>query len=204
MSRLLQQLNSDMATVADIARRSLVKVNNGRSSAGAGTILHQNGLIVTNAHVVRHSAIEVTLPDERQLSARVLAHDPQLDLAALSVAADGLPTIEFGDSQSLQPGHMVLAIGHPWGVAGAVSAGSIINVGLPPEIPRIRYEFIQASLQLRPGHSGGALVDVQGRLVGINTMITGPQVGLAIPVDVIKTFLRDNLDSETPSAETYI
>ena len=204
MSTLLQQFNGEMSAMVDMARRSLVKVNNGRNGTGAGTILHEDGLILTNAHVVRHSAIAVTLPDECQLPARVLAYDPDLDLAALSVAAESLPTIELGDSKNLQPGHLVLAIGHPWGVAGAVSAGSIINVGLPPEIPRIRYEFIQASLRLRPGHSGGPLVDVQGRLVGINTMITGPNVGSAIPVHVVKNFLHHNLGSKSTREETYI
>lgn len=202
MATLLQQLNNDLSDAVENARRSLVQIKNGRG-AGSGAIWHADGLILTNAHVVRHGTIEVTLPDERQLPAQVLAYDPELDLAALSVAAESLPTIQLGDSQTLQAGHLVLAIGHPWGITGAVSAGSIINVGLPPEIPRVRYEFIQASLQLRPGHSGGSLVDVQGRLVGINTMITGPKVGLAIPVHVVKNFLRHHLGSKSRE-ETYI
>ena len=201
MSNLLQQLNGELSAVANVARCSLVQLNNGRNGAGAGIIIHENGLILTNAHVVRHNAIEVTLPDERKLSTKILAYDPELDLAALSVEAKSLPAIELGDSKKLQPGHLVLAIGHPWGVTGAVSAGSIINVGLPPEIPQIRYEFIQAGLQLRPGHSGGPLVDAQGQLVGINTMITGPKVGLAIPIHVVKDFLRQNLGSTPPRKE---
>lgn len=203
MATLWQQLNSEMSQVVEIARRSLVKINNGHNGAGAGVIVHADGLILTNAHVVAHGAVEVVLPDERKLPARILASDPEVDLAALSVAAQGLPTIELGDSRSLQPGQWVLALGHPWGVAGCVSAGSIINTELPPEIPRIR-EFIQASLQLRPGHSGGPLVDVQGRLVGINTMITGPEVGLAVPIHVVKDFLHHHLGSKSPAPETYI
>ncbi len=203
MSTLWQQLNSEMAMVVEKARRSLVKVNNGHNGAGAGVILHADGLILTNAHVVGQGAIQVSLPDERNLPARVLAYDPEVDLAALSVDAQGLPAIEIGDSKNLQPGQWVLALGHPWGVAGCVSAGSIINTELPPEIPRIR-EFIQASLQLRPGHSGGPLVDVQGRLVGINTMITGPEVGLAVPVHVARDFLRHHLGSKPLVTETYI
>lgn len=204
MTSLLQQLNLDLAATVEQVRRSLVQISSGRHGQGAGTIIHDNGLILTNAHVIRHSAIEVTLSDERQLPARVLAYDPELDLAALCVVAEGLPTIALGNSQSLRPGHLVLATGHPWGVVGAVSAGSVIDVGLPPEIPRIKYEFIQAGLQLRPGHSGGSLVDVQGRLVGINTMITGPKVGLAVPVHVIKKFLRHNLGSGSIKEKTYI
>lgn len=203
MSTLWQQLNSEMAMVVDKARRSLVKVNNGYNGAGAGVILHADGLILTNAHVVRQEAIEVGLPDGRNLPGRILAYDPEVDLAALSVDAHGLPAIEMGDSKNLQPGQWVLALGHPWGVAGCVSAGSIINTELPPEIPRIR-EYIQASLQLRPGHSGGPLVDVRGRLVGINTMITGPEVGLAVPIHVARDFLRHHLGSKSSVPETYL
>ncbi|MDX1524089.1 MAG: trypsin-like peptidase domain-containing protein, partial [Anaerolineae bacterium] len=81
------------------------------------------------------------------------------------------------------------------GVLGAASAGVVIDVGQPPELPRFNSELIQVDLQLRPGHSGGPLVDTQGRLVGINTMISGPEVGLAIPVHVVKTFLRQALAS---------
>lgn len=204
MSTLLQQLSDEMSSVVELARRSLVKVNSGHNGAGAGTILHQDGLILTNAHVVRQSTIEIILPDERKLPAKTLAFDPELDLAALSVDVESLPIIELGNSRSLKPGHLVLAVGHPWGISGAVCAGSIIDVGLPLEIPRIRYEFIQAGLQLRPGHSGGPLVDVRGRLVGINTMITGPKVGLAIPIHVVKNFLRNNLGSGAAIKEAYI
>lgn len=161
-------------------------------------------VIVTNAHVVQYGSLEVILPDERKLPAKVLALDPDHDLAALSINAYGLPTVELGNSRGLQPGHLVFALGHPWGVAGAVSAGPVINVGLPPEIPRIAREFVQAGLQLRPGHSGGPMVDVQGRLVGINTMITGPEVGLAVPVHVVKDFLHRHLGSKSSKATIYI
>ena len=204
MANLLQALNSEMSSIVELARGSLVRVSNGHTGAGAGTILHPNGLILTNAHVVQHRAIEVILPDDRRLPAKIIAHDPELDLAALSVAAENLPAIQLGDATRLKPGHLVLAMGHPWGIPGVVCAGSIIDVGLPVEIPHIRYEFIQAGLQLRPGHSGGPLVDICGRLVGINTMITGPKVGLAIPIYVVKDFLRQNLGSKGSKQETFI
>lgn len=204
MSNLLQQLNNEMSGIVEKARRSLVRIGNGRGGAGAGTIWHADGLIITNAHVVQRGSLEVILPDERKLPAKVLAHDPSRDLAALSVNAYDLPTVELGNSRGLQPGHLVFALGHPWGVAGAVSAGPVINIGLPPEIPRIAREFVQAGLQLRPGHSGGPMIDVQGRLVGINTMITGPEVGLAVPVHVVKDFLRHHLGSKSTKQTTYI
>lgn len=204
MSNLLQQLNQEISTIVEQAGRSLVKVGDFRRGAGAGTILHADGLILTNAHVVRFNRAEVILPDGHKLEANVLAHDPGLDLAALSVNANNLPTLDLGDSTTLQPGQLVLALGHPWGIPGAVVAGPVIDVGLPPEIPRISREFVQAGLQLRPGHSGGPMVDTQGRLIGINTMITGPAVGLAVPTHVIKTFLKRQLGSKPIRDETYI
>jgi len=201
MSGLLQQLNGEMAGVVEKVRRSLVQISNGQG-AGAGTIWHPEGLIITNAHVIRHDQVNVILPNDLKLPAKVLALDPERDLAALSIEAGNLPTIDLGDSKQLQPGQLVLALGHPWGVAGAVSAGPVIKVGLPPELPRSFNEFVQAGLLLRPGHSGGPMVDVQGRLVGINTMITGPKVGLAVPVHVVKEFLRRHLGSKTSKADT--
>jgi serine protease Do len=188
-----------MSTLVANVRRSLVQISNGRGGAGAGTIWHADGLIVTNAHVIAgHNVLKVTLPDGRTLSGRVLAADSNHDLAALAVEANNLPAITPGESQKLQPGQWVLAVGHPWGVLGAATAGIVINTGRPPEMPANRSDFIQVGLHLRPGHSGGPLVDVQGRLVGINTMITGPEVGLAVPVHAVKHFLRQALGSPSP------
>lgn len=193
MREILQQLNTDLSVLADSVRRSLVRIQNGRRGSGAGTIWHPDGLILTNAHVVGRRSLRVTLPDGRTLPARLLAHSRGLDLAALSVEAAGLPTIELGNSQQLQPGQWVLAMGHPWGVIGAVTGGVVIDVGLPQELSTLGRELIQVDLPLRPGYSGGPLVDVHGRLVGINTMMAGPEVGLAVPVHEVKRFLRQTL-----------
>ena len=193
----LQQLSTEMADVVAEVRRSLVHVRNGGRGAGAGSIWHADGLILTNAHVVRSRALRVTLPDGRDLPASVVAHDSGLDLAALAVKADGLPTISLGDSMRLQPGQLVLAMGHPWGVSGAVSAGVVIGMG--PHLPEMRSpgrDWLVANLRLRPGHSGGPMMDAQGRLVGINTMITGPEVAMAVPVHVAKAFLQEALRTE--------
>ncbi len=200
MSNLIQQLNDEMSSAIDGAHRGLVEIRNGHG-AGAGIIWRADGLIVTNAHVVagKHS-LKVILPDKRELPARVLAIDSKRDLAALAVEvedpahsawAHDLPTIELGDSRSLKPGQWVMAIGHPWGVAGAVTAGIVIGSGA--ELPEMRTdgrELVVVSLHMRPGHSGGPLVDIDGRVIGINTMITGPDVGVAVPVHVARDFLR--------------
>jgi len=200
---VLQQLNDALAEVVERTRHSLVRISNGSGGNGAGTIWHPQGLIVTNAHVVAQytgrgvmvsRALTVTLPDERTLPAQVLAFDPERDLAALSVIADGLPTIEPGSSHPPEPGEWVMAIGHPWGVEGAVTGGVVIGVitGLP-DFPDNPHDWIAVGAHMRPGHSGGPLVDVHGRLVGINTLIAGPDVGFAIPLRAIKAFLKREL-----------
>jgi serine protease Do len=186
-----------MADVVANVRRSLVQVRSSRRGAGAGSIWHPDGLIVTNAHVVQSRRLEVTLPDGREMGAQLVAHDRGLDLAALSVDADGLPAIEIGDSRGLLPGQVVMSMGHPWGVEGAVSAGIVI--GLETNVPEAASngrEWVVANLPLRPGHSGGPMMDAEGRLIGINTMITGPEIAMAVPVHVVKDFLNEMLRKE--------
>lgn len=200
MTNLLQQFSNDLAELGESVLRSLVQVRNGRRGAGAGTIWHADGLIMTNAHVVDgirqgraggQEPLTVLLPDGRELPARVLARDSTHDLAALRVDAQDLPTIALGDSRQLQPGQIVLCLGFPWGVTGGATSGVVIDVGAAlPEVRDPKHEWITASLHLRPGHSGGPMVDTQGRLVGINTMMNGPDVGVAVPVHVAKAFLQ--------------
>lgn len=198
MSTIIQQLNTEMASMAESAGRALVEVRHGgHRGAGAGTIWHSQGLIITNAHVALGGSLRVTLPGGATLPARLLAHDKERDLAALMVDAAGLPTIEIGNSRDLRPGQWVLAMGHPWGVKGGATAGVVIGTGSEwPEMPRSPREWIAVSLRLRPGHSGGPLIDVNHRLVGINTLMTGPEVGMAVPVHVVKAFLSETLGAQ--------
>jgi serine protease Do len=191
MGSLLEQLNNDMADVVAGVRRSLVQVMDGRGGAGAGTIWHSDGLIVTNAHVVARGVRQVVLSDGRTLPARVLARDESHDLAALTVEASDLPTIQPGESRALQAGQWVMALGHPWGITDAVTGGVVIGKGADLlELSGTGREWVAVSLHLRPGHSGGPLFDTEGRLVGVNTLMTGPDVGVAVPVDVVKAFLK--------------
>jgi serine protease Do len=190
----LERISADLADVVAAARRSLVSIRNGRRGAGAGSIWHPDGLILTNAHVVERRSITVTLPDGRAMPARVVAREPAFDLAALSVEAEGLPAIELGDSREIRSGELVIALGHPWGVEGAAAAGVVIGIGPGPvDHPMPGNEWIVAGLMLRPGNSGGPLIDARGRLVGINTMMTGPEVAMAVPVHVAKDFLQRSL-----------
>jgi S1-C subfamily serine protease len=190
----IETLNADMAGVVDRVHRSLVQVRNGKRGTGAGTIWHERGLIVTNAHVVGRGPVRIELPDGRTLPAQIMATDPNRDLAALRVEAVGLPTIQLSDSRAVRPGQWVTALGHPWGVPGAATSGVVIGMGKEwPEMAHTRQDWLVVSLHMRPGHSGGPLVDARGRLVGINTMINGPDVGLAIPAHVVVDFLKQSL-----------
>ena len=198
MSTMLQQLNFEMASVVEEAEHGLVQVCDSRGSGGAGTIWHPDGLVVTNAHVVRHGPITVTTQDGRTFPGHVLARDPARDLAALAVDATGLTSMEPGSSRGLRPGQWVIALGHPWGAPGSATAGVLIGTG--PEGPDNGVpgqDWLVVSLHLRPGYSGGPLIDTQGRLVGINTMMTGPDVGVAVPVHVAKAFLHEKLTAGT-------
>ncbi len=194
MTNILQALNAEMADVVRQTRDSLVRITNGQSGVGAGTVWSSEGLIITNAHVVQRASPTVVLPDGRSLPARVLAHDPQRDLALLSVKASGLTALSLGDPLQLRAGELVFAVGHPWGVARAATAGVVIGLGGDPQGEEMQpggREWLMVSLVLRPGNSGGPLVDVAGRLLGINTIMTGPEVGGAVPVHVVKAFLRE-------------
>jgi serine protease Do len=191
---VLLELNADLSNVVARVQRSLVHIHNGKQGSGAGTIWHPQGLIVTNAHVAGRGLLKIDLPDGRALPAQILARDADSDLAALRVEASDLPSVQLGDSRRLRPGEWVMAVGHPWGVPGAATAGVVIGMGAEwPEMPRNGRDWVVVSLHMRPGHSGGPLVDVRGRLVGINTMINGPDVGVAIPVHVVVEFLRQAL-----------
>ena len=193
---MLQQLNGELASVVEMVGQGLVQVLNGRGSAGAGTIWHPDGLVVTCAHVLGRGPLRVRLPDGSSFPARMLASVHGHDLAALAVDATGLSVIELGASSRLQAGQWVMALGHPWGVVGAATAGVVIGMGREGEeaSPHGR-DWITVSLHLRPGYSGGPLVDAHGRLVGVNTMMVGPDVGVAVPVHAAKAFLRETVGS---------
>lgn len=186
----LHQVNLGLSALAERVAPSLVQVRGRGRGGGAGVVLHERGLIVTSAHVLRGRRAQVETIDGRTLEARMLGADRGTDLAALSVEDDELIPLPFGDSERLRPGAWVLAFGHPWGVAGAATAGVVIGQGADlAEAPGGR-DWLALSLHLRPGNSGGPVVDDRGRLLGLNTMMAGPDVGLAVPAHVVKPFLR--------------
>jgi Do/DeqQ family serine protease len=165
-----------------------------RTSLGSGVIVNASGLIVTNVHVVRGAEeIRVILADRREFDARVVLADPRTDLAVLRIDTHGekLSFIEFFDSEKLEVGDLVLAIGNPFGVGQTVTSG-IVSALARTTIGVTDYRFfIQTDAAINPGNSGGALVTMDGRLAGINTAIftkTGGSVGLgfAVPSAMVK------------------
>ncbi|MEP7292638.1 MAG: trypsin-like peptidase domain-containing protein, partial [Chloroflexota bacterium] len=193
---VLEQLNDAFAGILNSVSASVVQVRDESRGAGAGTIWHSEGLIVTNAHVVHHGPFQVALYDGRVLDAKLIARDEQHDLAALAVEANDLPTIQLGSTRNLHAGQWVMALGHPWGIANAATSGVLIRVGRHAELPaEAGDDWVVADLHLRPGNSGGPLIDAQGRLIGVNTLMTGPGVGVAVSVDAVKEFLKRALGS---------
>ncbi len=156
------------------------------TSAGSGVVWHADGLVVTNAHVVRDARPLVTIAGAGTLEGRVVAADRERDLALVSVDATGLVAAQPGDAESLAAGSLVLALGHPMGVPHALSLGVVHGVTTRRGSPR----YISADIRLAPGNSGGPLVDTSARVVGVNAMIVGG-LGVAIPTSVVRAFLRD-------------
>src|SRR5215217_1407026 len=145
-------------------------------AAGSGVIVDaRRGLVVTNNHVARGAdRITVTLKDRRELRAELVGADPATDIALLRVEARGLAELPFGNSDTLQVGDIVLAIGNPFGLGQTVTSGIVSALGRGG-ITGGRYEdFIQTDAPINPGNSGGALIDTRGQLVGVNTAIIAP------------------------------
>jgi serine protease DegQ len=164
---------------------------------GSGVIVSSDGYILTNNHVVEGAdEIEVTLNDSRHVAAKVVGTDPDTDLAVLRVELDKLPVIVLGNSDALQVGDQVLAIGNPFGVGQTVTSGIVSALGRNQLGINTFENFIQTDAAINPGNSGGALVDVAGNLEGINTAIYSRSggsmgIGFAIPVSTAKLVLED-------------
>ncbi|HET6516393.1 MAG TPA: DegQ family serine endoprotease [Thermodesulfovibrionales bacterium] len=165
-------------------------------SLGSGVIVTKDGYIITNNHVVEQSEdIRVTLYDKRSFRGKVVGSDPKTDIAVVKISADNLPTIPWGDSDGLQVGEFVLAIGNPFGLSHTVTMGIISAVGRA-NVGIADYEdFIQTDAAINPGNSGGPLVNIKGELIGINTAIfsrTGGYqgIGFAVPSNMTKLVME--------------
>jgi serine protease Do len=171
-----------------------------RAGTGSGVIYTSDGYILTNNHVVEFADdYTITLHDNREFKARLVGKDPSTDMAVLKIEATDLPAVELGNSDAVKVGEWVLAVGNPFDLTSTVTAGiisaksrdiNIIRRGAPIE------SFIQTDAAVNPGNSGGALVDVNGRLIGINSAIATPTgtfagYSFAIPVNLVKRIADD-------------
>ena len=173
-------------------------------SSGSGVIISQDGYIVTNNHVIDNAdKIEVILEDKRSYTAKLIGKDPTTDLALLKVDENALPFVKLGDSDKLKIGEWVLAVGNPYDLTSTVTAGIVsakarnINILSGKENFAIE-SFIQTDAAVNPGNSGGALVNLKGELVGINTAIASPTgsysgYSFAVPVGIVKKIMDDLL-----------
>ncbi len=172
------------------------EAENPESDMGSGVIASPDGYILTNHHVLGDGTqIEVVLADGERLQAKLIGSDPDTDLAVLKVERQGLPAIEFGTMDEMSVGDVVLAIGNPFGVGQTVTMGIISALGRTQLGINTFENFIQTDAAINPGNSGGALVDTEGRLLGINTAIysrTGGSLGIGftIPVSIVQEVMN--------------
>lgn len=174
-------------------------------ATGSGVILSADGYIITNNHVVEQAEmVNITLNDRREFEAKIVARDPNTDLAVLKIDAKGLKPIEFANSDEVKIGQWVLAVGNPFNLTSTVTAGIISAKARNIGILRKSYEysiesFLQTDAAVNPGNSGGALVNLNGELIGINTAIateTGFYAGysFAIPSNLVNKVVKDLID----------
>jgi serine protease Do len=179
-------LEYEIAGLAAWLRRLTVEVRSGAESHGAGVVWRSDGLIVTNAHVATRTPLEVRLGDGRVLPARVIRRDPTRDLAALAVGAGLLAAAE--PARGVRAGQLVLAVGHPFGLTGAIALGIVHAV--PAEGAHLLDRLLRLDLRLAPGNSGGPVADCDGRVLGVSTLVVNG-LAHAIPSAAVTRFLSE-------------
>jgi serine protease Do len=184
----MPSMNLQSSTLLERVKTGVVQVRASRRGAGSGIIWGRRE-IISNHHVVHgKSRVTVITHDGRELEARMIDSDARLDLARLEVSEDLTP-LDIGDSSRLRVGELVFAVGHPWGEPWVSTAGIVSGLGVVkmPGGDSSR-DLIRSDVQLRPGNSGGALVNARGEVVGINSMIWQGDLGVAVPAHVAQSW----------------
>jgi serine protease DegQ len=170
-------------------------------SAGSGVIVDAGeGYVLTNHHVVEHAdEVLVTLKDGREFQAELIGSDSETDIALLRIEAEELMELPFGNSDALQVGDVVIAIGNPFGIGQTVTSGIVSALGRRGLGIEGYEDFIQTDASINPGNSGGALINSKGELIGINTAIIGPSggnvgIGFAVPSNVARAIMDQLID----------
>jgi Do/DeqQ family serine protease len=165
-------------------------------ASGSGVIVDaRQGIVITNHHVIKNAAqVIVTLKDRRQFPAKLVGTDPATDIAVLKIEAPNLTALKLGDSDQLNVGDFVVAIGNPFGLGQTVTSGIVSALGRSGLNIEGYEDFIQTDASINPGNSGGALVNLRGELIGINTAIIGPSganvgIGFAVPVNMARSVM---------------
>ena len=184
---LLDAYSRAVSTVAETVGPAVVRVEAvGKGGTGSGVIISSDGLVLTNSHVVQGAtSTRLSTPEQQTFEARVIGDDPHTDLALLHAHAPGkLPVASLGDSKTLKPGHLVVAIGNPLGFESTVTAGVVSALGrsLRARSGRLIDDVIQTDAALNPGNSGGPLVNSRGEVVGINTAVIMGAQGICFAV----------------------
>ncbi|MBV8694950.1 MAG: trypsin-like peptidase domain-containing protein [Chloroflexi bacterium] len=183
--------SSAVVEMFEAAQPAIVQVHVEGRGGGTGVICQQDGHLITNNHVVArdNAKVQVLLSDGRTLDATVLYREPRLDLAMLKVHGDNFKLLSFGDSTKLRVGELVFAIGHPWGQRWAVTAGIVSTMRTAQLSDNLITQYIQSDVRLAPGNSGGPLLNADGEVVGINAMIFGGDLSVAIPSHVVNKWI---------------
>jgi S1-C subfamily serine protease len=192
LSRLAEQLKLGLVQIRVRRPAAEGEAEEGRGASGSGFVIHPDGLLVTNAHVVAGAEqVQVRLSNGRRVVGKVIGRDSRTDLALVKIDnISNLPVLPLGDSNSLRVGEFVLALGNPFGLEQSVSFGIVSRKGAPLTTASPGFDFIQTDAAVNPGNSGGPLVNMAGEVVGINSMAArNGSIGFAIPITLAKKLL---------------
>ncbi len=214
-SAVFADQEQDKIRAIDLARKSVVSIRTYRQGQdepgiGSGVILRSDGYIITNNHVIsKAKVVKVTLVGGKTYTAKVWKAAPEQDLALLKIEASNLPVARVGNSSKIKIGQTAIAIGDPLGFEGTVTVGIVGNLNRNVKVAGIDYRnLVQTDAAINPGSSGGALINLQGEVIGINTLVyTGPQsykhaqgLGFAIPINDAVQLAKKLVQSSTAAA----